>query len=168
MHYNYIIYIGRFQPFHNGHKYIIDQATNLAEHVLIICGDSELSQKNPWKFDEIQQMIRSSYSAQENSRINIASLKDYPTDQEWIAKLKSLINKNCQGKIALIGHHKDNTSYYLDLLPEIEYIEVSNYLGINATDIRRAITEKRFEEIKDLVPASVYEILMKHIPSSLC
>jgi len=56
-HKQYALYIGRWQPFHNGHKYIIDQALKQGKHVCVAIRDTEISEKNPYTAEQRQQMI---------------------------------------------------------------------------------------------------------------
>ena len=54
-----VVFIGRFQPFHLGHKAVIQQALTLADEVIVCVGSSgkPRSTKNPWSFDERSVMI---------------------------------------------------------------------------------------------------------------
>ena len=49
--------------------------------------------------------------------------------------------------IGLIGHEKDDSSYYLNLFPMWDRVEIENTSGINATDIR-----KEFFLEEDFIP----------------
>lgn len=40
--FDYLVFIGRFQPFHLGHKSVIDQALTLAKDVIILIGSANL------------------------------------------------------------------------------------------------------------------------------
>lgn len=61
MKYDALVFIGRFQPFHNGHKAIVDAALKQAKEVIIVVGSSFASRniRNPFTFDERRQMIKS-------------------------------------------------------------------------------------------------------------
>jgi len=56
-HKRYALYVGRWQPFHNGHKYIIDQAIKSGKHVCVAIRDTEISEKNPYTAEQRQKMI---------------------------------------------------------------------------------------------------------------
>jgi len=56
-HKRYALFIGRWQPFHNGHKYLIDQALGEGKHVCVAIRDTEISEKNPFTVDERKEMI---------------------------------------------------------------------------------------------------------------
>ncbi len=56
-HKRYAMFIGRWQPFHNGHKYLIDQALSEGKHVCIAIRDTEISEKNPFTVEQRKEMI---------------------------------------------------------------------------------------------------------------
>jgi len=56
-HKRYALFIGRWQPFHNGHKYLIDQALSGGKHVCVAIRDTEISQKNPYTVEQRKEMI---------------------------------------------------------------------------------------------------------------
>lgn len=44
----YAMFVGRWQPWHPGHRWLIDQALNKGKNALICIRDVEPDQKNPW------------------------------------------------------------------------------------------------------------------------
>ncbi len=56
-HKRYALFIGRWQPFHNGHKYLIDQALLQGRHVCVAIRDTEISEKNPFTVEQRKEMI---------------------------------------------------------------------------------------------------------------
>lgn len=57
------IVIGRFQPFHKGHKHLIDSALKKCRRVLVLIGSANkaISAKNPFTYEERKRMISHSY-----------------------------------------------------------------------------------------------------------
>jgi cytidyltransferase-like protein len=49
----YAMFIGRWQPWHDGHRWLIDQALNEGKHVLLCIRDVPISDNNPWTAQEI-------------------------------------------------------------------------------------------------------------------
>ena len=47
------MFIGRWQPWHDGHRWLIDQALNEGKKVLLCVRDVPVSDKNPWTADQI-------------------------------------------------------------------------------------------------------------------
>lgn len=60
-HKRYALFIGRWQPFHLGHKHIIDKALAQGKNVAIAVRDTELSEKNPYTVEQRIEMIRRVY-----------------------------------------------------------------------------------------------------------
>ena len=60
-HKRYALFIGRWQPFHNGHKYLIDDALSREEDVCIAIRDTEVSEKNPYTVEQRVEMVQRVY-----------------------------------------------------------------------------------------------------------
>ena len=60
------IFIGRWQPFHDGHRTIIDSAANNGKDVIIAIRDTELSEKNPLTAQERRGLIEEVYEDHPN------------------------------------------------------------------------------------------------------
>ena len=64
------VIIGRFQPFHQGHAYLVQCALDAnMDKILFLCGSSNRARsfKNPWYFQERSQMIGDFMKAQHPS-----------------------------------------------------------------------------------------------------
>jgi bifunctional NMN adenylyltransferase/nudix hydrolase len=157
-----LVFCGRFQPFHNGHKAVIDRALEMAKEVVVVVGSSfqARSTKNPFTFEERKAMIDAVYGEQFNyagsqgriktPRVKVVPVMDYPYDDNaWVSAVQNAVNgaisstwSDFPKKIGLIGHSKDSSSYYLKIFPQWRnHIEVENIDGINATDIRDKILD---------------------------
>jgi phosphopantetheine adenylyltransferase len=53
----YSMFIGRWQPWHDGHKWLIDQRLNEGKNVLICIRDIEPDDKNPYTSQEVENRI---------------------------------------------------------------------------------------------------------------
>lgn len=135
-----LVYIGRFQPPHKAHIQTIERALKLSEKVFVGVGsyDEERTLKNPWVWEDRVRMINSNFE-EEWLRLMAYPLRDIPESNErWAKQVKdasSLLTRK-EDRVGIIGHHKDASSFYLDLFPEWELIEMENTCGTNATDIR--------------------------------
>jgi|TARA_R110000803_G_scaffold54177_1_gene110838 cytidyltransferase-like protein len=49
----YSMYIGRWQPWHKGHRWLIDQRLDEGKNILICIRDIEPDEKNPWTASEV-------------------------------------------------------------------------------------------------------------------
>lgn len=138
------VYIGRFQPFHNGHLHVIktifEQNRLLFEsgeaviHILIGSAERPRTTKNPWTYEERVDMI--TQSAPSGCSIVFSPIKDYLYDEDaWLSSVQEVVSK-IQGEPTLVGLRKDETSYYLEEFPQWPLAEVSQEDVMHATDIR--------------------------------
>jgi cytidyltransferase-like protein len=54
-------FIGRFQPFHNGHAWLVDQELSRGKPVLILVRDTPISDSNPFTSEQVVDMIKKVY-----------------------------------------------------------------------------------------------------------
>lgn len=163
-----LVFIGRFQPFHNGHKAVIDAALKQAKEIVIVIGSSFQARniRNPFTFEERKAMIKAVYP-QDN--VNVVPVSDYPyDDNKWMNSIRIAVKNTVPEaeNIGLIGHSKDSTSYYLEIFPDWKgHVEVDNVDGINATDIRVALLGDNEENISvmHLMPLSALKTVSKII-----
>ena len=156
MKYDALVFIGRFQPFHNGHRAVVESALEQAKEVIIVIGSSFASRniRNPFTFEERRKMIRSIFP---QNNVKIVGVSDYPyDDNKWVASVQSLVLSAMSFtpdpiRIGLIGHEKDGTSYYLKIFPTWGNVSVPNVDGVSATDIRERLFNKD-ALFKDLLP----------------
>ena len=150
MRYDYLIFIGRFQPFHLGHEYVIRQALSLSDKIIILVGSpyQPRTVRNPWDFNERERFVRSVFSDEENRHILVLPIMDnIYNDAVWIKSVQQIVSGVIHSKIAsnptigLIGHQKDKSSYYLSQFPQWERVEIANYKDISSTDIRELYFE---------------------------
>lgn len=171
--YDYLVFIGRFQPFHLGHKEVVDRAFSLSKNVILLIGSSNSarSTRNPFTYLERKNMIEKLYP-----EALILPLADHTyNDEAWIAevqdKVKSVIlntntpfnpNGLSDYKIGLIGCNKDHTSYYLKMFPDWDSEPVEHVNPMNATDLRSMMFEGRFgrHEVASLMPLSVVDTVI--------
>ena len=147
-HYDYLVFILRGQPFHLGHKSVIDIAFQRANNVILFLGSANRprSPRNPWTFEERRSMIEETYKVGKPCPLYIEPLNDHLyVDNNWVKEVQAAVQKIVElsdipnPRIGLIGHAKDNSSYYLKKFPQWGSIEVAGYDGhhlCNATDIR--------------------------------
>lgn len=58
----YSLFIGRWQPFHLGHKFIVDRVLSQGKKVCIGIRDTSISDSNPYSFEQREEMIKRVYS----------------------------------------------------------------------------------------------------------
>jgi len=156
-----LVFVGRFQPFHNEHKRIIDIALEKSKNVLVLVGSAGKARtiRNPFTFDERKQMVRDSFDfmSGEQNRLIIKPLYDKTyNDAAWIKQVQDVVKDTTlevinpsgfiasgynDAKVGLIGASKDNTSYYLKMFPQYKSINVAIEADVHATAIREYFLE---------------------------
>lgn len=175
--YNILVFIGRFQPFHIGHKFVVDAALKQADHVVVLAGSANRapSVRDPWSFEERAKMIRKVYPYETGTdKLIIRPLADtLYNDEAWTSNVQRTVDRlasdlgygtDTPAKIGLIGHSKDKSSYYLKLFPQWASENVPHEVGIfNATDIRASYFKGAPAIPHDILPAEVSEYLKEYI-----
>lgn len=143
--YDLSVFIGRFQPFHVGHLHNIRKALTVSDRLILLIGSSSRapSIKNPFSFEQRKAMIEADLLLTDIDidRVIIEPLRDYYYDEQaWLDNVKSAVTKHQQldQSVAIVGHEKDGSSYYLKSFPQWGYVNVSRYHAYNATDFRNA------------------------------
>lgn len=147
--YDFLVLIGRFQPFHKGHQQLLLRALEQAERVIVLIGSSHQARniRNPWSYNEREQFIRASCPTDAQERVVILPLMDeLYNEQNWIKRVQETVAGVvhqyppkvgvANPKIGLIGHGKDHTSYYLSLFPQWAAINAPAYKTVSATELR--------------------------------
>lgn len=167
--YDFAVFIGRFSPFHNGHKAVIDHALTVADNVILVLGSSfaPRNYRNPFTYLERVNMIRDAYP-QDAGRLIFEAIEDtIYNDTHWVEQIQHAVTFHTasmtEPKITLIGHEKDHTSFYLKLFPQWDNIGVSNVDGINSTAIREEYF--RYCSIPLTVTASTGKFLIEFMES---
>jgi bifunctional NMN adenylyltransferase/nudix hydrolase len=129
-HYDYCVFIARCQPPHKAHLAIIRKALSIAtEKVFIILGSHRAAPdvKNPWTTEQRASMISSCLSEEQESRIQFIKVSDHHyNDTIWIAEIQHKVRRamtDAYGSVAIIGHRKDSSSYYLDFFPNWHFVD---------------------------------------------
>ena len=175
--FDYLVFIGRFQPFHLAHLQTIEIALQQSQNVILALGSaqSERNIKNPFLAHEREQMILSNFSEDDQKRIHFVHVVDVYNDEKWVKQVKTLVNLVVQpnAKVGLIGHFKDESSYYLALFPEWEMVELDSLKdSISATPMREAYYRGEIQTeffpagtirfLEEFLKSSVYQKLQQH------
>ena len=73
----YALFIGRWQPLHDGHKWLFNQKLELGESVCIAIRDMPQDDKNWWSAEEIKQNIENEYAEYISSgRVKVIVIPD--------------------------------------------------------------------------------------------
>ena len=135
-------FLGRFQPFHQGHYKVVEKHRDEFKQLKIVVGSAGKSREtdNPLSFEERKEIIQTCFP-----EITVEKLEDMESDEEWAEKL----GERCSGTLIsgnelvqkLVGEFTD-----LNVVePELHDPEI--YSG---SEIRRRM--RSGEEWRYLVP----------------
>lgn len=135
--YDLTVFIGRMAPLHDAHVENIETALSLGDKVLVLLGSANAprDEKNPFTNEQRIEMLRLAFPDQTNfdtlaDSLLIETMNDQPSNDLWAAAVQSRangvlasLNVEHPVKIAIVGHKKDESSFYLDLFPTWDFIE---------------------------------------------
>ncbi|NUO76744.1 MAG: bifunctional nicotinamide-nucleotide adenylyltransferase/Nudix hydroxylase [Lysobacter sp.] len=175
MDYDYLVFIGRFEPFHNGHAAVARLALSKARKIVFLVGsaDTPRTTKNPFTVAERAVMIQSAL-ADAAERLIVRPLRDrLYNESRWIAGVQRAVAEaiaadggDAQARVGLIGQDKDASSYYLREFPQWDLVDVQHTATLSATELRRYLYEANQLDshgglmlIRANVPAPVFDML---------
>jgi adenylylsulfate kinase len=68
------VFIGRFQPFHDGHKKCVEKILSENDRCIILLRDTEATEKNPFDIEKRKGLIRAQFP--DESRVIIQTIDD--------------------------------------------------------------------------------------------
>jgi bifunctional NMN adenylyltransferase/nudix hydrolase len=164
--YDYVVYIGRFQPFHIGHYHSMRTAYQNADNVIVLLGSANTgpSYKNPFNWMARKHTIQRCFPD-----VLAAPIDDYTYDDEkWVNQVvdstwdfirhreaqRLALHGRSDFKIAVIYGGKADTTWYADLLPpEWGRIEITESIDlVNGSTIRELMAAGKDQEWINYVP----------------
>lgn len=170
--YDTLVFIGRYQPLHSAHLEIIKRATALCHQLVIIVGSARQPRtyKNPFNFDERREMI---FQATRGLDIHVAieaNTDSIYNDAAWAVRVQAIVAKYSTGKskVGVIGHKKDDSSFYLGMFPQWGYEDVEEIEPLSAVNIRDLYFKRdaNMNFIRAVVPETTFDFLneFRHTP----
>jgi nicotinamide-nucleotide adenylyltransferase len=149
------LFIGRFQPFHNGHLHDILKAATFSEKIIIGVGSSQKSntKENPFSFEERKEMIDRVLHAHAIPHYEILAIPDIHNEEKWVDHVCSIVN---DFDIVYTGN-----SHVRDLFEEKGFAvkDVILIPSITATEIRKRIAND--DHWHSLVPNEIVQFIEK-------
>jgi nicotinamide-nucleotide adenylyltransferase len=151
--------IGRFQPFHNGHLYLLREALKIADKIIIGIGSSNIiDTDNPWTFEERKKIVEEVLKIEnlQDLVIKIIDIRDVPDDSEWL----EIANERAGKCNVIIGNNEwVNGIYEKSGTPAVRINLFKRFLH-EGTKIRKLMRENKKWE--DRVPVYVARQLSKN------
>jgi nicotinamide-nucleotide adenylyltransferase len=149
------LFLGRFQPFHNGHLHVITEIAKEAEYVVIAMGSAQHShsKRNPFTSGERYEMIARTLKANGVQNYHIVLLEDINRYPLWVAHVVSH-----SPKFDLVyAHNPLSLRLFREAGYEVVELELHEPKRFSATEVRRRIREG--EDWRELVPSEVAEVI---------
>lgn len=92
--YNNALLIGRFQPFHLGHLYLLKKTLEIADKVIIGIGSASIfDENNPLDYQTRKKIIQTVFYKEkiEDRLLKIIPLEDFFDDKKWLDNVKKMI-----------------------------------------------------------------------------
>ena len=157
------VYIGRFQPLHNGHLALLRRCLALAPLCIVVVGSAYQARtpKNPFTWTERAQMIMDAMLPEDRARVRILPMRDYYDLQRWTTAVRqgvadllvqeglaaedsaqegaAFADRPPQASVVLVGHFKDPTSDYLSNFPGWALGSVDRIFAADGTQLRDSL-----------------------------
>ena len=149
------LFIGRFQPLHNGHLQIIQHASEEYDEVIIGIGSSQYDHtlENPFTSDERTLMIKKALEYEKITNYSIVLIPDIHNYPKWASHVTSIVS-NFDVVIS-------NSSLTKRLFSEKGHIvkktPIYNRDKYSGKEIRKRIIND--EQWEDLVPETICRII---------
>ena len=149
------LFLGRFQPFHNGHFRVISDIVREAEYVVIAMGSAQHSHSssNPFTSGERYEMISRTMKARGIQNYHIVLLEDLNRYSLWVSHVASHSPKFD----VVYAHNPLSIRLFSEAGYEVVKLELHEPSRFSGTEIRRRIREDG--DWKDLVPKEVAQVI---------
>lgn len=156
------VYIGRFQPFHRGHEYVLKHCLENYDDTVVLFGSAHKARdtENPFTYGErlgiVDAWMEATYAGQR--KYWARPLRDHPyNDAQWIKSVQENVtacakiiatspaptfdrDNKPEVEITIVGSDRDASTWYLKAFPQwkLDIIEpYRNIPGLAATQLRQ-------------------------------
>jgi len=163
---NIWLIIWRFQPFHNGHKLLIDTSLQENSSTLVLIWSSNIKNSdNPYEYSLRKKIIEDNYN---NINILIWDLPDFPDDISWWNCILNHIPENTTTITLYFWDEASDSAIQSikkmqDMFPcRIIFKEIPrSIIPISATQVRNAIRYDNFDILDTYLSDTTKGILKK-------
>lgn len=159
------LYIGRFQPFHNGHLYMIKEALKQCEFLIIVIGSTQekRTEKNPFSDQERYNFIRSALVYDEEYVykedyiiIGIEDRKEKEDNSSWGEYLiKQVFEQTHLLPDVCFTGQEQIRQHWFDTVDIDEIAIERDIIPVSATQVREAVKNNNKNLFETLVPEGV-------------
>jgi len=151
------LFIGRFQPFHNGHLKLIENISKKYEKIIIGIGSSQYknSINNPFSSNERTEMINFTLKNRDIKNYEIVLIPDIHNPPKWVEHVKQIVSD-----FDLVITNNDFTKkLFLEKGFKVKQTDIYKKESYSGNLIRKRILND--DKWEDLVPIEVKKYIKK-------
>ena len=151
---------GRFQPFHNGHKFLVDKMLSECDKAVILIGSATKEDiKNPFTLEQRINMIKEVFNDNQKLKIgaNIDLDEPHSPDAQWDIVFASCV-LTLTGHLPTDVYGGDQYSVPWDRV-KVEIHKFDRFEGISATQVRELMANGKSDIVAKKVPKAVYQAI---------
>tara|TARA_B100001113_G_scaffold322107_1_gene292379 strand:- start:180 stop:728 length:549 start_codon:yes stop_codon:yes gene_type:complete len=131
------IVLGRFQPFHKGHEFLVNSAFDLAgdSEVIIAIGSASKGWEpnNPWTLEERTEMVNA-WLAEQNKSATIVGINDINDPPNWVKHATDY-----HGDGVLVTSDEATKKLYQESDFLVEFVDLSNRANFEGWRVRQTL-----------------------------
>lgn len=150
------LFVGRFQPMHNGHLDAIKYALKHAGKLVVIIGSAQFSREshNPLTADERAEMVRDVFMEEGIKNYEIVKVDDLFHPKKWVSEIKSRAKFD-----VIFSTNPWTVKCFNEAGMEVKPHAMRKKKLLNGSEIRRRMREG--EQWEDLVPPAAVRFLKR-------
>jgi nicotinamide-nucleotide adenylyltransferase len=148
------LYIGKFQPFHNGHLFAITTIAPTVDSLIIAIGSSQYHglENQPFSAQERRQMIEQTLTAAAITNCSVVEVPDIHDNEHWVDHVRKYVKRfdivfTNNESVQQLFRQKDFTVKPIKVLP-----------GVSGTLVRHKISTQE-SDWRSLVPAATANVI---------
>lgn len=153
------VIIGRFQPFHYGHAWLIKKALEKFEDVVILIGSTNVKdENNPWSYKSRKKMLAEFIRQNkiEKKVLKLDKIEDVPDDNKW---LEVALQKIKTENFTVIGDNEWVNGIFEKAGYKVWRAGYFNRARLQGVKIRELMKNKK--KWQDTVPEYLIELIDK-------
>ncbi|MBS3122796.1 hypothetical protein A2526_05115 [candidate division WOR-1 bacterium RIFOXYD2_FULL_36_8] len=150
------LFVGRFQPFHVGHLYVIKKILEAHDSVIIVIGSTQEKETsiNPFSADERKDMIEIALKEKKIAKCRIVYVPDIHNNKEWVSHLKRYVEPYGMFDIVYTGSELTKR-LFKEAGYKVHWIS-ERFNGVSSSEIRLRIAKKMVWEHMVSISVSKY------------
>lgn len=163
------VYLGRFSPFHLGHKLLLQKVVDKygIENTLVIIGSSNtLNSRTPYTYEQRREIVLKSFPGIEILPLPDAKPDllyfDGSTNDLWLDSIENIARSRNEGFV-FYGGSAEDLAILAERFETKILVDRKNEGGMmSATKVREAIAKGEFDTLKNLVEEDALDLILNN------